>query len=115
MKNEKKYNKALFKVEAIVGIAATILTITMIATSAFIIEDNPIVGTIMIVVPLICFIIICLGLTKMEQIVGYYQCTKCHHKHVPSYHAVLWSMHFGRTRYLSCPKCHKKTWQKKTL
>lgn len=115
MNKTKNYTKQLFTVEAIIGIAATIFTIAMIVISAFIIDGYPLIAAIIIAISIVSFIIICLGLTKMEQIVGYYQCAKCRHKHVPTYNAVLWSMHFGRTRHLSCPKCHKKSWQKKVL
>lgn len=113
--DDKEHNKQLFIVEAVVGIAATILTIVMVALAAIIIETNVVIGTLMIVIPIVCFVVICLGLTKMEQIVGFYQCANCHHKSIPSYNTVLWSLHCGRTRYMTCPKCHKKTWQKKVL
>ena len=112
--NERKRNKSLFIVEAIVGIASAIMLLIMVAIAATIMESQPIVGASIIVASLVTFIIICLALTKMEQIVGYYQCSKCHHKYIPTYSTVLWSMHLGRTRYMTCPKCHKKSWQKKS-
>lgn len=51
----------------------------------------------------------------IEKDAGYYQCRKCKYKHIPSFKSILWSMHFGRTRYIKCPKCNKKSWQKKKL
>ena len=113
--NSKEYNQQLFAVEAIIGIAATTLTLSMIAISAAIIESDILIGSLLIVIPIVCFIIVCLGLTKMEQIIGHYQCAKCRHKYIPKYHTILWSLHIGRTRYMLCPKCHKKSWQKKVL
>ena len=115
MKDEKKINRELFIVEAIVGIAACIMTLAMLGISAVIVETQPTIAWVIIVVSIVSFLVICLGLTKMEQVVGYYECKECHYKYVPKYNAVLWSMHFGRTRYMTCPKCHKKTWQKKVL
>ena len=112
--DNKKINRQLFITEAVIGIAATIMTLFMIGIAASIIETQTVIGCSIIIISMVSFIIICLGLTKMEQVVGYYQCGKCHHKYIPSYKAVLWSMHLGRTRYMTCPKCHKKTWQKKT-
>ena len=53
--------------------------------------------------------------TKIEQIAGYYQCRRCGHKHVPTYLAVNLAMHIGRTRYMKCPKCGKRSWQKKVI
>ncbi|MBR3236781.1 hypothetical protein IKF92_03870 [Candidatus Saccharibacteria bacterium] len=115
MKNEKEYNKELFIVEAVIGVAATILMLFVVFAAALLMNIQTTVSVALIVVSIVSYIIICLGLTKMEQIVGYYECTKCHNKQKPSYSSVLWSMHFGRTRYLNCSKCHKKTWQKKVI
>ena len=115
MKNEKKRNKELSAVEIIVGLAATVMMLAMMAIAAFLAETQTAVSITMIVVSVVSFIVICLGLTKIEQVVGYYECGKCRHKHVPKYNPVLWSMHIGRTRYMVCPQCHKKSWQKKVL
>ncbi len=52
---------------------------------------------------------------KIEVEAGYYECSKCHHKHKPEYSKVLWSMHFGTTRYLKCPECSNRSWSKKVL
>ena len=52
---------------------------------------------------------------KIEQIAGYYECKECGYRYVPTYKAVNLSMHMGRTRYMTCPKCGKKSWQKKKL
>ena len=51
----------------------------------------------------------------IEQIAGYYECAKCHNKYVPTYKSVFLAMHSGRTRYMKCPKCNKKSWNKKVL
>lgn len=52
---------------------------------------------------------------RIEQIAGYYECKHCHHKYVPAFKAVTFAMHMGRTRYMKCPECHKKSWQKKVI
>ena len=52
---------------------------------------------------------------KIEQTAGYYECKECNHKYVPEYNSVFWAMHVGRTRYMKCPKCGKKSWQKKVI
>ena len=52
---------------------------------------------------------------KIEQVAGYYECRKCHHKYVPTYSSVLWAMHMGRTRYMKCPECNERSWQKKVI
>ena len=52
---------------------------------------------------------------KMEQDAGYYVCKSCNHYYQPSYMSVLWAPHSGRTRYMKCPKCGKRSWQKKKV
>lgn len=52
---------------------------------------------------------------KIEQKAGYYECRKCGHRHVPKYGSVFIAMHLGRTRYMKCPCCGKRSWQKKVL
>ena len=52
---------------------------------------------------------------RIEQIAGYYECQKCHHKYIPTYSSVLWAMHINRTRYMKCPKCNQRSWNKKVI
>ena len=51
----------------------------------------------------------------IEQVAGYYLCDHCGHRYVPTAKAVYMAPHMGRTRYMKCPECGKKTWQKKVL
>lgn len=81
---------------------------------SFCLEEGPIQLAIILVSTLL-FLIACLYAVKIESLVGYHECKLCHHKHKPSYKEVLWAMHFGSTRYLRCPKCHKKSWNKKII
>ena len=64
------------------------------------------------------FVIGLIGLffaVRIEQTAGYYECAKCHHKYVPRYASALFAMHMGRTRYMKCPHCGKRSWQKKRV
>lgn len=51
----------------------------------------------------------------IEKDAGFYECQHCHSKYIPTYNQILWSMHIGRTRYMKCPKCKKKSWSKKVV
>ena len=51
----------------------------------------------------------------IEQKAGYYECQHCHHRYVPTYWQTNLAMHMGRTRYMKCPECGKRSWQKKVL
>lgn len=57
----------------------------------------------------VCFAI------RIEQKAGWYECAKCGHKYVPAYKSVLFAMHVNRTRYMECPECGEKSWQKKRI
>ena len=57
----------------------------------------------------------CILCLKIEQTAGYYECAKCHFKHVPKFSSVFWAMHIGRKRRIRCPNCKEKSWHKKTV
>ena len=52
---------------------------------------------------------------RIEQIAGFYECKNCGHRYIPKYSSVFFAMHSGRTRYLKCPNCGKRTWNKKVI
>lgn len=52
---------------------------------------------------------------KIEQTAGYYECQHCKHRYVPSLKKMYLAPHMGRTRKMRCPKCGKKSWQKKVI
>jgi len=63
----------------------------------------------------VVFLIPCFYALKLEVSVGAYKCQNCGFEIVPTYSQALNAMHMGTTRYLKCPKCHKRTWCKKVL
>ena len=128
MKDDKKFEKALLEVakakeqtdkkllelEIIIGVAMLILFVPSIILLSYANMENWIRGTLIFL--LTAFVVILAFLmVKIEQIAGYYECQKCHHKHVPGYWAANLAPHMGRSRYMKCPKCGKKSWQKKVL
>lgn len=113
MEKSHNHNKELMNIEAVIIVVFIIMLFSMVMFAATFAPAYPVASILMIIIAVLSIFAVSFALTKMEQIVGYYVCDKCHHKYVPSYKAVLWSMHMGRTRYLTCPKCHKKSWQKK--
>ena len=114
MKNEKKYTKELLNLERVIGLTSSVMFFAVILVAAFV-EMQDAVRVALIIMAMAFLFAIAFALLKMEQIVGYYECGKCHHKYVPTYKAIFLAMHIGRTRRLTCPKCHKKSWQKKVL
>ena len=62
-------------------------------------------------------LILCAALVGVwiEQTAGYYECAACSHRYKPTYAAVLFAPHMSRTRWMKCPECKKRTWQKKVV
>ena len=107
--------KTLLNLEIIIGVICVfILLASTIMAAYFNLEEWQRILLILIfgVIPLI---ILFPFLLKIEQKAGYYECAVCHHKHVPTFKQINMSMHMGRTRYMRCPKCNQKSWQKKVL
>ena len=113
-KEKEDSDKRLLFTEIIIGSIVTISFLLMIFLSIFAIE-NIVWKTITIIVGIVIFIIGIGCSLLIEQKAGYYQCDNCKYKYIPTYKQVLFAMHFGRTRYMKCPKCHKKTWNKKVI
>ena len=113
-KAKEEADKRLLTMEFVLGIVAfgALLIVMLIAGMA---EMEEWVRLLIIGSSAFFVLIISFFLIKTEQVAGYYECQKCHHKYVPTYSSVLWSMHMGRTRYMKCPKCGKKSWQKKVI
>ncbi len=128
MKEDKKTEKALLEIakakeqtdkklldfEIIVGVAMLILFIPSIILLSYASMENWIRGALIVLLTMFV-VAIAFVLVKIEQIAGYYECQKCHHKHVPTYWTTNLAPHIGRTRHMRCPKCGEKSWQKKVL
>lgn len=46
---------------------------------------------------------------------GYFYCSKCNEKFVPSIRSYMCTAHVWRKCYLKCPKCGEKNWCKKNM
>lgn len=111
---ETAQNKKFFLYENVIGLISTATLLTLVLITSFI-EMPAFTRMILIVIGFISFIIGMSFCIKIETEAGKYQCKHCGYIYVPKYSTVCFAMHFGRTRYMSCPKCHKKSWQKKHL
>jgi len=106
--------KEILKLEIVIGAISTIAFLIIIIMTVIFIQDTVLI-TILSIISGGIFAVGMSYCLRIEQVVGFYQCSHCNHKHVPTYSAVFWAMHIGRTRYLKCPKCGKRTWNKKVL
>ncbi len=112
--NKIKLSKLLFKLEWVLGYVTTITFLVCIFVASFV-DMAVYLRILLIVFGLINFVLGMHFCLVIEKEVGYYECGLCHHKHVPTLKSVYLAPHYGRTRYLRCPKCGKRSWQKKTL
>lgn len=111
---KEERDRQLLALEIFIGIVSSVILIGSILLVGTL-ELSKLPATIIITISSIIFAT-GMGLAlKIEQIAGYYECNNCHHKYIPTYKSVFWSQHMGRTRKMKCPKCGKKTWNKKVL
>lgn len=114
VKQKEESDKRILTMEIAMGVASIIIFLILVMTASLIEMQDWI--RLLIIIPSTIFIfIVCLLLLRIEQTAGYYECQKCHYKYVPTYSSVLFAMHINRTRYMRCPKCNKKSWQKKVI
>ena len=114
VKQKEEADKKLLRLEIIIGYTSSIAFLILVFVASYIEMQNWI-RVLLIAFGLITFVVSMVNCLKIEQTAGYYQCAKCGHRHVPKYNSVFFAMHIGRTRYMKCPKCGKKSWQKKVL
>ncbi len=113
-KEKEKKDKQLLHIEIFIGILVTIILLACVFTASFVRMDA-VWRILLIVAGFIPFVIGCGFAIKIEQVAGFYECQNCKHKYVPTYSQVLFAMHSGRTRYMKCPECGKKSWCKKRI
>ena len=111
---KESVDKRMLGLEIVIGYTSSITFLILIFVASFI-EMDTWIRILLIVFGLLTFIIGMHNALKIEQTAGYYECDKCHYKYVPTYKSVLFAMHINRTRYMKCPKCQKKSWNKKVL
>ena len=114
VKQKEDNDRKLLSLEILIGVLSMIILLGFTFCAAYIEMQDWLKVCLIISGFIICFIGIFFAI-RIEQTAGYYECAKCGHKHVPTFSSVLWAMHYGRTRYMKCPNCGKRSWQKKVI
>ena len=114
VKEKEKNDKLLLRCEILMGVVCISIMLALTAVASLVAMKESL-RILLILIGLVPLLIACPFMLKIEQIAGYYECKECGHCYVPTYKAVNVAMHFGRTRYMKCPECHKKSWQKKVV
>ncbi len=107
-------NRQLLRVEYLISFPAVVAGMFMCFVASFV--EMPVwVRVALIAVALVTIFAVAFIAVGIEQKAGYYECQNCHHRYVPTYWQTNLAMHIGRTRYMKCPECGKRSWQKKVL
>ncbi len=114
VREKEESDRRLLSLEIFIGVLFSVVMFALIMVASLV-QMADWLRVFLILIGFIPFVVAVPFMIKIEQIAGYYECAKCGHKYVPTYSSVLWAMHMGRTRYMKCPKCHLKSWQKKVL
>lgn len=107
-------NRQMLRTEYWIAFPAVIYGLVIVFVASFI--EMPVwLGIVLIVFALVMIFTVAFIAVGIEQKAGYYECQKCHDRHIPTYWQTNLAMHMGRTRYMKCPVCGKWSWQKKVL
>ena len=113
-KEKEEKDKQLLNLEVVIGYFSSLTFLILIFVASYV-EMQSWIRLALILFGSIVFAIGVGKAIKIEQTAGYYECNKCNYKYVPEYSSVFWAMHIGRTRYMKCPKCNQRSWQKKII
>jgi transcriptional regulator with XRE-family HTH domain len=111
---EENSNKKFLFFEKVLGFESTIAFMLLLLAASF--ATTNLIWRIVLFSG--AFLILITGISfalKIETEAGYYECQICHNRYVPKYTSVYFAMHNGMTRYMKCPKCGKRSWNKKVL
>lgn len=115
IKEKESTDRMLLKLEIFIGVLSFIIILVPTILAAYLPFEKDWVRFLVAISGFIPGMIGAMVALRIEQIAGYYKCEECGCKHVPTFLAINFAQHMGRTRKLKCPKCGKKSWQKKVI
>ena len=118
MKDKEASDKSLLQLEIVLGVVGTLFLLAMlfIGMLGYQYLNLPLWAMLLMFgVGFVIFIVAILFCVRIEQKAGYYECKECHQKFVPTFKQVLFAPHINRTRYMKCPHCGKRAYQKKVI
>ena len=107
-------NRQMLRTEYWIALPAVIAGLVMVFVASFVAMPAWL-RIVLIAFALVMIFAVAFIAVGIEQKAGYYECQKCGHRYVPTYWQTNLAQHAGRTRYMKCPKCGKRNWQKKVL
>ena len=110
----QKNTKLLLTSEIVVGLLAVVVLLGGVLVAALV--DLPTWARVLMIVGAFVLFIVAMHFSMIiEKDAGLYECKLCKHKYVPTLKQMHLAPHMGRTRYMKCPHCGKKSWQHKVI
>ena len=113
-KQKEEGDRRLLRTEIVIGVIGSIFLIVMVVLAKYVGMETWL-KILLLVLGFVVFVVAAFFALKIEQKAGYYECAKCGHKYIPNFLQILFAMHMGRTRYMKCPHCGKRSWNKKVI
>ena len=111
---KQEADKMLLKLEVVIGVLSVLFLLVGALLAAYLqIEEYK--RVIIVLVGLAICLVGIFFACRIEQKAGYYKCKLCKHTYIPLFKDFVNAPHMGRTRYMKCPCCNKKSWQKKVI
>ena len=114
IRQKEQADKRLLFLEIIVGISATVIMFALVLLATFV-QMASWLRVALLALGFALFFAGCFYALRIEQVAGYFACKECGHRYVPTYKAVNMAPQMFGIRYMKCPECGKKSWQKKVL
>lgn len=115
VKQKETSDKMLLRLEWVIGILSVLILLIPVIIGSYLNFESEKVRLAIVLSGFIPALVGIFFAVRIEQIAGYYECRCCGHRYVPTYKAVNLAMHMGRTRYMKCPQCGERSWQRKVI
>ena len=113
-KEMEDQNRMMLRMEYWIAFPSVISGLVILFIASFV-EMSVWLRAAFIVFAFVMILAVAFIAVRIEQKAGFYECRKCHHRYVPTYYQTNLAPHIGRTKYMKCPECKKRSWQKKVL
>ena len=113
-RQQEGHVKLLLTLEYVIGFSCSISFIVLIFVASYLVKQ-PLWQGLLIAFAIAEFAVGMHFGMKLEREAGYYECPHCGNRYVPESMPFWFAMHMGRTRYMKCPECGKRGWQRKVL
>lgn len=111
---EETANRKLLAMENVIGYTSSVAFILLVFAASFAVTDT-LWRISLLAAGLVFFAVGVAYCLKIEHDAGYYECPECGETYIPSMKAVVFALHIGRNRKMTCPHCAKERITKKCL